>query len=285
MKVVYLGTDALLPCFSYFLKEHEIMALYVCGGREDYFREEAISRMAEKEGIPVLRETIDEAAERKYITEGCQLFVSADYGRRIPVIPEEDGFFGINIHTSLLPEGRSYCPVECALERGEKRTGVTIHKLVYELDKGDILRQKGFPIWKDCDSVDLYLKCATVAEALLRDMMKDFPKAWKEAQPQKGEGSTWKLREFSRARIIHGMDVDEAAEIYRIYNRMTRVKIDEDVYFVMGMETGYVPLQDETVKLGEVTLFRLRNGYVRLFLEKAENPEAVWESDRYPFKF
>lgn len=285
MKVVYLGTDAMLPCFSYFLKEHEIMALYICGNREDYFREEAIRRMAEKEGIPVFSETIDETAERKFIAEGCQLFVSADYGRKIPVLPEEDGFFGINIHTALLPEGRSYCPIECALERGERCTGVTIHKLIYEFDKGDILMQQEVPIWKDCDSIDLYLKCANAAEALLRDMMRDFTKTWKEAKPQKGKGSTWKLREFQRARLSHEMDVDEAWEIYRIYNRMTRVKIDEDVYFVLSMETGNVPIKYDTVKLGEITLFRLRNGYVRLFLEKAENPKAVWESESYPFRF
>ncbi len=285
MKVVYLGTDAMLPCFSYLLNEHEIMALYVCGNREDYFREEAISRMAEENGIPVFYEPIDEDAERKYIAEGCQLFVSADYGLKIPVLPEKDGFFGINIHASLLPEGRSYCPVECALERGEKRTGVTIHKLVYEFDKGDILRQKEFPIWKDCDSIDLYLKCADVSETLLRDMMKDFTKAWEEAEPQKGEGSTWKLREFSKARLSHEMDVDEALKIYRIYNRMTRVRIDEEVFFVLCMEEGNVSIQYDTVKLGEILLFRLRNGYVRLKLEKAENPEAVWESENYPFRF
>ncbi len=285
MKVVYLGTDALLPCFTYFMKEHEILALYICGNREDYFREETIRRMAEQEGIPAFYETIDEAAERRYIEEGCQLFVSADYGRKIPVLPEKDGFFGINIHTSLLPEGRSYCPIECALERGERRTGVTIHKLSAGFDKGDILKQEEFPIWKDCDSIDLYIKSANVAVELLRDVMRDFAKVWSEAEPQKGKDSYWRLSNFSRARLNHGLDVEEAVEIYRIYNRMTRVKIGEDVFFVLSLEAGHIPIQDDTVRLGEITLFRLRNGYVRLILEKAKNPKAVWETVRYPFGF
>lgn len=285
MKVVYLGTDAVLPCFSYLLREHEILALYICGNHDDYFREEVIRRMAETAGIPVHRETIDEEAERRYIREGCGLFVSADYGRKIPVLPEEEGFFGVNIHTSFLPEGRSYCPVECALERGEREIGVTVHKLSPEFDRGDILAQERIPIPEDCDSVDLYLKSASVARKLLESILRDFPAAWNGAEPQKSEGSYWRIQNFPAARLDHGMSVAEARRIYRIYNRMTRVKIGSDVYFITSLEPGAAQIEYDVLPLGEVTLYRLRDGHLRLGLHKTDHPREVWESEKYPLSY
>ena len=285
MKVVYLGTDAMFPCFFYLLSQHEVMAVYTCGNKEDYFRDVTITKMAKEAGIPVHRETIDEAAERDYISKGCEIFISADYGRRIPVISEKEGFYGINIHTSLLPIGRSYCPVECSLESRQEKMGVTIHKLVYEFDRGDILSQKEFPLWEGCDSIDLYLKCGYVAREMLQDIMKDFREAWLKAESQREKGSYWKLQKFTEARLGHDLNLDEAFDIYRIYNRMTRVKLGEDVYFVLCLEKGYVPIDDDFIVLGKIVLYRLKDGHVRLILEKTEHPKEVWESKDYPFKF
>ena len=90
MRVVYLGTDAMLPCLEYLLDKHEVMVLYTCGGQEDYFRSEHIASMAHEAGIPCNPEPIDEAAERRLIKDGCELFISADYGRKIPVLSDWD---------------------------------------------------------------------------------------------------------------------------------------------------------------------------------------------------
>ena len=285
MKVVYLGTDAVLPCFLYILDHHEMMALYVCGNKDDYFGCDTISRMAEEKGIPVHFETIDENAERQFIKNGCELFISADYGRKIPVLPEKDGFYGINIHYSLLPEGRSYCPIECALERNEENTGVTIHKLTEQFDRGDILAQKSFPIEKDDDSIDLYLKSAEVSKELLVKILNNFSFSWETGNPQQVKGSYWKLKKLRDARLSHDMTVEEVRGIYRIYNRLTRIKTGDDVWFIKSFETGSVVLDKDIVILGDVILYNLKDGHARLILEKAEYAEEVWESDKYPFSF
>lgn len=285
MRVVYLGTDAMLPCLEYLLDEHEVMALYTCGGEEDYFRSVQITSMAREAGIPCRTEPIGEAAERELIRAGCELFISADYGLKIPVLDEEEGFFGINIHTSLLPEGRSYCPVECALERGEKETGVTIHKLADRFDRGDIISQKKCRVHPEDDSIDLYLKLAYMARQMLKDVMENFSEKWRLAVPQQADGSFWRLEHFRDARLNHDMSVEEANRIYRIYNRMTRIRVEGKVFYIAAFESGRAVIDDDIISLGGQMLYRLRDGHLRLVLEEARNPEAVWECDRYPFRF
>lgn len=52
----------------------------------------------------------------------------------------------INLHGSLLPQYRGAAPINWAVINGEKETGVTTFKLQHEIDTGNILLQKKFPI-------------------------------------------------------------------------------------------------------------------------------------------
>ncbi len=52
----------------------------------------------------------------------------------------------INIHSSLLPEYRGVHPVSWALINGERRTGVTLHRIDTGIDTGDVLKQRSLPI-------------------------------------------------------------------------------------------------------------------------------------------
>jgi len=52
----------------------------------------------------------------------------------------------INIHPSLLPIGRGPEPVFWTLRRGERRTGVTIHRIDESLDTGPIVAQATIPV-------------------------------------------------------------------------------------------------------------------------------------------
>ncbi len=52
----------------------------------------------------------------------------------------------VNLHGSLLPQYRGAAPINWALIKGEKETGVTTFKLKQEIDTGDILIQEKFPI-------------------------------------------------------------------------------------------------------------------------------------------
>lgn len=69
MKIVYFGSDVFLSCFEYFLKNHEILALYTYHNDEDYFTEYSIKNEAERHGIPVYYEPITPERIEKYFKE------------------------------------------------------------------------------------------------------------------------------------------------------------------------------------------------------------------------
>ena len=164
MKVVYFGSDVFLSCFEYFVEKHQVLALYTYHNDEDYFTEYAIVKRAEELGIPVHYEAISPEEIRRYFTEeGCELFFIAEYDRILTLPEELPAFRGINTHSSLLPQGRSYYPIEGAMERELSCTGVTMHKVAQRLDGGDVLAQHTIDITADTDSIDVYLQSAAWA--------------------------------------------------------------------------------------------------------------------------
>ena len=150
MKVVYFGSDVFLSCFEYFVEKHQVLALYTYHNDEDYFTEYAIVRRAGELGIPVHYEAISPEEIRRYFTEeGCELFFIAEYDRILTLPEGFPAFRGINTHSSLLPQGRSYYPIEGAMERELSCTGVTMHKVAQRLDGGDVLAQHTIDITAD----------------------------------------------------------------------------------------------------------------------------------------
>ena len=282
MRTVFLGTDAFLSVFKYFLERHEVAALYTGSCAEDYFRNESLLSLARENGIPVFLDAPLLSDMRKYMEEGPVLFLSADYGKKIPV-PEDKDFYGINIHGSYLPEGRSYCPVECAMERGLHQTGVTVHKLSEEFDRGDILLQKRVFIDPSDDSVELYLKMSDAALELMDTLMSDFFNIYDNAVPQSSVLPYWKLEHVSSARLDPSMSVSEALRLFKIYNRILRVKEKGRVYFVSSITPGSNILKENVFLSDDILLYGLSDGHVRLNIVRSEKPE-VWDAREYPFK-
>lgn len=64
-------------------------------------------------------------------------------GSRILNMPRVGCF---NIHTSILPKYRGAAPIQYALLNGDKSTGVSIQKMVKEMDAGDLVHFHELPI-------------------------------------------------------------------------------------------------------------------------------------------
>ena len=103
---------------------------------------------------------------------GAPIVVAVDYGLIVPdeVLAER---LWLNAHPSLLPRWRGAAPVERALMAGDRASGVTVIKLVKELDAGPIAAQQPFPINGDDDAGAVYAKAAEVAEGLLDRVLAD----------------------------------------------------------------------------------------------------------------
>lgn len=266
MKIVYFGTDVFLPTFRFMLSEHKILALYTYHKNEDFFTEGEIVRLAVEHAIPVHYESITEEQMKRYIEAGAELFFIAEYDRRLPVL-EDASFRGINTHSSLLPEGRSYYPIEVAMYRGLKQTGVTFHKIVPEFDRGDIILQEAFPIPPSYDSVDVYQKCAEAALSMAKLLLSDFDGYFHRARPQVEVLPYWKRPPEEAMRIIHEMTVSDATEIYRCFNKMAKVEIDGRLFYVDSFSAGSSVIRDIVQVNDHFVLFGLKNGHIRIEIE------------------
>ncbi|HNR99346.1 MAG TPA: formyltransferase family protein [Planctomycetota bacterium] len=94
----------------------------------------------------------------------------------------------INIHPSWLPHYRGVSPCFWVLTRGEVETGVTIHRMTAEIDRGEILARARVPIEERDTLHSLYRKCAVRGGELFADLLSapDFPSSGVE---DSGEGS------------------------------------------------------------------------------------------------
>jgi methionyl-tRNA formyltransferase len=268
MKIVYFGSDVFLKVFQHLLFNHEMLALYTYRKEEDYFCERNVVALARLHRIPVYYTRITEDRMAEYMDgTGCELFFVAEYSHKIPV-PETSRFRGVNIHASLLPSGRSYYPIECAMERGVEETGVSIHKITPKIDSGDILAQRRFPITPDEDSVDVYLKCAAAAHDMTREVMGDFWRYWNGAAPQTRTLPYWKRPENGIMTLRHDMTIAEAKNVYRKYNKLTGVIVNGLFFNVNELATGLYKIgadDDDIIFVRESKiLYGVVDGHLRL---------------------
>ena len=106
----------------------------------------------------------------------------------------------LNIHPSLLPRWRGAAPIERAMQAGDRETGVSIMRLVPELDAGSVYAQRAVPLAADDDYASASARLLTVAVELLVDVLERRP----EATPQDADGVTYaeKITAVDRSRLM-----------------------------------------------------------------------------------
>ncbi len=136
---------------------------------------------AERLGIEVRQpERLDEAFDPEVDT-----VVAAAYGLLIPE-PVLERALWLNVHPSLLPRWRGAAPIERALMAGDTETGVSIIKLVPELDAGPIAAQRAFPLGEEDDFGTVSARAGELAAELLEQVLTE-----RELTPQPEEGLTY----------------------------------------------------------------------------------------------
>ena len=133
--------------------------------------------VAEARGVPVLQpdRIRDEAFLRAIADLELDLAVVAAYGRILPepllALPR---LGMINVHASLLPAYRGAAPVHRAVIDGLAETGVTIMRVVRELDAGPMLAAARRPIAPDETSVEVERGLASLGAPLLLSVVEQM---------------------------------------------------------------------------------------------------------------
>lgn len=148
MKIIFAGTpDFAVPALLMLLgSEHEVVAVYTQpdrpSGRGRKLQPGPVKQLALSADIPVFQpinlKQEEDVAQLK--TLDADLMVVVAYGLILTQAVLDVPRLGcINIHGSLLPRWRGAAPINRAIMAGDKQTGVTIMRVVKQLDAGDML--------------------------------------------------------------------------------------------------------------------------------------------------
>lgn len=175
-RLIFMGTPVFaVPSLEALLAAGEEVAAVVTQpdkprGRGRKVSPSPVKELAQAWNLPVLqpRSLKDPdfvAALRAYAPE---LMVVVAYGRilthEILALPTV-GF--LNVHASLLPRYRGPAPINWALIRGDKETGVTIQWVKYEVDTGEVFLQERLPILEEDNAGTLAAKLSARGAVLL----------------------------------------------------------------------------------------------------------------------
>jgi methionyl-tRNA formyltransferase len=191
MRLVYLGTpEFAVPSLERIVAaRHEVVAVFTQPDRpKGRGQKDAMSPLKEaalRLGLPVEQ---PERVRRPEVVEQLRslapdLMVVVGYGQIVPQsilgIPPQ-GI--INVHASLLPKYRGAAPIQWAIARGEKTTGVTTMKIDAGLDTGAMLLKYETEIGPEETAIELGVRLAIAGADLLVQTIDELPQIVPEPQ-------------------------------------------------------------------------------------------------------
>ena len=186
MKIAYFGYNAFSSCLELLVNlGHELVCVYT--GEDSAYANRVISCSTTHQ-IPLCFDKPDQAQMDALVVAGVDLFLSAEYPLKIPVPSQLR--FAINIHPTMLPDGRGPTPLPSLLLTYPQHAGVTLHKMTDELDEGDILLQKRIYIDKSESFDTLSAKLFIETPILLDKLLSNLNHCYKTSKRQE-KGSNW----------------------------------------------------------------------------------------------
>ena len=195
MNLVYLGTPQFaVPTLEAILDAGHCVLTVVTQpdrpkGRERNFSSGPVKECALRHGLAVYQpERVRHPEAQMHLRDlKPDVMVVVGYGQIIPQTVIDIAPVGIiNVHASLLPKYRGAAPVQWAIARGEKITGVTTMRIDAGLDTGDILLQSETAIGPAETAPELSKRLAAMGADLLVRTLETDPAA----RPQNSSEAT-----------------------------------------------------------------------------------------------
>lgn len=178
LKLVFLGSDPIaLPLLNWLAgpgrEIAQVAAVYTQPdrpvGRGQKITANAIKRWAEAQGIPVYQPgKLTDEVQTGLAALAPDVALVMAYGHIF-----KDPFIAtprlgtLNLHTSILPKYRGASPIQTAIASGETETGVTLMRIVRELDAGPVAEVERVAIGPGETAMDIEAKLADACVPLL----------------------------------------------------------------------------------------------------------------------
>ena len=163
-RVIFMGTpDFAVPCLARLVEISDVVAVVTQPdrpkGRGQKLLPPPVKAFAQEHGIAVYQPVRVKAPDFVDVLRGLtpDLIVVVAFGqilsKEILSLPP---LGCINVHASLLPRYRGAAPMQWAIVRGEKETGVTTMFMDEGLDTGDMLMREKLPITQTMTAAELH---------------------------------------------------------------------------------------------------------------------------------
>ncbi len=133
----------------------------------------------------------------------------------------------VNLHGSLLPQYRGAAPIHWAVINGEKETGVTTFKLKHEIDTGDILLQKSFPIGENETTGEVHDRMKEIGATLLVETVKGL--------------AAGNLEKIDQSSVVSRQSSVELKHAPKIFTETCQINWDHSVDTVHNFIRGLSP--------------------------------------------
>lgn len=236
MRIVFMGTpEFAVPSLAVLLtSEHRVVGVVTQPdrpkGRGHELAASPIKQLAVQHKIPILQplKMKDPAFLDALSAWKPDLIAVTAFGRILPkVILDLPPRGCVNVHASLLPKYRGAGPIQWALIRGERETGITTMLMDEGMDTGAMLLRERIAITPDDTAGTLSSKLADIGGRLLIDTLARIQTGTVTPQPQDQNQATmapllkkedglldWTLPALDLANRVRGLSPWPAAYTY-----------------------------------------------------------------------
>ncbi len=174
-KIIFMGTPEFsIPSLRALNLEYDVLSVYTQPPKKKFRGQKKIKSPihleAEKLNIPVRCPTnLNEEKEYNFIKNSrVKFIVVVAYGQIIPeIFLKIKSLTFLNIHASLLPRWRGAAPIQRSIIEMDKETGVSIMKIIPQLDAGPYLIQESIPINSNDNFSTLSTKLSKLGSKLI----------------------------------------------------------------------------------------------------------------------
>lgn len=229
MRIVFMGTPDFAVGSLQALCEsgkHEILAVVTQPdrpkGRGNKLLQTPVKEYALAQGLTVYQPQKVKTPEFVELLHGLQpeLIVVAAFGQFLSKeILELPKYGCINVHASLLPKYRGAAPIQYAIIKGEKESGVTIMQMDIGMDTGAMLDKVVVPIAENTTMGELHDALREQGATLLLQVIDKIAAGTAVAEPQDNEQATYAtLLDRSMEHIDWSKTAQEVHNLIRGFN-------------------------------------------------------------------
>ncbi|WP_343128115.1 methionyl-tRNA formyltransferase [Buchnera aphidicola (Takecallis taiwana)] len=181
LRIIFAGTSNFSACYlkTLILSHHIILGILTQPDRPNtrgnIITQTPVKQLASKYNIPTFQpHTLQNQTDYINILHTkADIMIVVAYGLILPVCILHAFPMGcINVHASLLPNWRGAAPIQWAILKGEKKTGITIIQMDEKLDSGQILYQQSCNILPDDTTSSLLNKLSQIGSKVILKVLK-----------------------------------------------------------------------------------------------------------------